>query len=177
MSWPRSAVCSPCTTAADGFDLVVARFGAGFAFGLRECGKVGGIVQRGSFEVGQQKTDDGFFLRIADLLGVAADAVGGGDQQAVLDAWPVRFAEEFIDIVFGDVVVGRIALGLHRPVFAVLVPEHEINAAVRAPAFRPFIPQPHLVNLGRPFGIGLEEPFDEVLELLAALGGSASRLL
>ena len=34
-----------------------------------------------------------------------------------------------------------------------------------------FIPQPHLVNLSSPFGIGLEEPFDEVLELLAALGG------
>ena len=28
------------------------------------------------------------------------------DQQAALDAWPVGFAEELIDIVFGDVVVG-----------------------------------------------------------------------
>jgi hypothetical protein len=109
---------------------MVAGRGAGFAFGLRECGKVGGIVQRGFIEIGEQKTDDAFFLRIADLLCVAADAVGGGDQQAVLDVRPVRFAEEFIDIVFGDVVVGRIALGLHRP------------------AFRPFISQPHLVNLG-----------------------------
>lgn len=102
---------------------------------------------RSAFKIGQQKTDDGFFLRIADLLCIAADAVGGGDQQTVLDAWPVRFAEEFIDIVFGDVVVGRVALGLHRPVLAVLVAEHEINAAVHAPAFRVFIPQPYLVNL------------------------------
>ena len=103
------------------------------------------------------------------MLGIRTDAVGGGDQQAVLDAWPVRFAEEFIDIVFGDVVVGRVALGLHRPISAILVLEHQINAAVCAPAPRPFIPQPYLVNLRRPFGIGLEEPFDEVLELLAAL--------
>ena len=47
--------------------------------------------------------------------------------------------------------------------------KHQINAAVRSPAPRPFIPQPHLVNLRRPFWIGFEEPFDEVLELLAAL--------
>ena len=148
---------------------MVARFGAGFAFGLREFAQVGRIVQRGLLEIGQQKTDDGFVLRIADLLGVRADAVGGGDQQAVLDERPVRFAEEFIDIVFGDVVVGRVALGLHCPVFAVLVAEHQVNAAVRAPALRPFFPQPDLIDLGCPFGIGLEEPFDEVLELLAAL--------
>lgn len=154
----------------DGLDLVLEWLGSGFALGLREDGEVGGIVQRGTLEVGQQKADDGFFLRVADLPGVAADAVGGGDQQAVFDARPVGFAEEFIDIVFGDVVVGRIALGLHRPVFAVLVAEHQIDAAVRAPAFRPFFPQPNLVNLGSPFRIGLEEPFDEVLELLAALG-------
>ena len=85
-----------------GFVLVVARFGAGFAFGLRQCGKVGGIVQRGFIEVGQQKADDGFVLCIADLLCVRSDAVGGGDQQAVLDARPVRFAEKFIHIVFGQ---------------------------------------------------------------------------
>ncbi len=122
------------------FDLVVARFGAGFAFGLRQCGEVGGIVQRGLFKVGQQKPDNGFVLRIANLLGIRTDTVGGGDQQAVLYKRPVRFAEEFIDIVFGDVVVGRVALGLHRPVFAILVAEHQINTAVRPPSLRPFIP-------------------------------------
>ena len=158
----------PLHHGGSGFVLVVARFGTSFAFDLRECGKVGGIIQRGFIKVGQQKTHDGFFLRVADLLGIRADAVGGSDQQAVLDLWPVRFAEEFIYIVFGDVVIERIALGLHRPVVAVLVPKHQINAAVRAPASRPFIPQPHLVNLRRPFGISFEEPFDEVLELLAA---------
>jgi len=103
------------------------------------------------------------------LPGICADAVGGGDEQAVLDKRPVGFAEEFIDIVFGDVVVGRVALGLHCPVSAVLVAKHQINAAVRTPAPRPFIPQPHLVNLRRPFWIGLEKPQNEVLELLAAL--------
>ncbi|MHB1084856.1 MAG: hypothetical protein ACYCZA_08445 [Thiobacillus sp.] len=59
---------------------------------------------------------------------------------------------------------------MHAPVLAVLVAKHEVNAAVRAPAFRPFIPQPHLVNLRRPFWIGFEEPFDEVLELPAPPG-------
>jgi len=68
-----------------GLNLVVAGFGACFAFGLRECGKVGGIIQRGFIEVGKQKTYNGFFLCIADLLCVSADAVGGGDQQAVFD--------------------------------------------------------------------------------------------
>jgi hypothetical protein len=35
--------------------LVVAWFGARFAFGLRECGEIGGIVQLGAVKVGQQK--------------------------------------------------------------------------------------------------------------------------
>ena len=160
----------PLYHGGSGFVLVVAGFGAGFALGLRERGKVGGIIQRGLIEIGQQKADDGFFLRIANLLCVGSDAVGGGDQQAVLDAWPVRFTEEFIYIMFGDVVVGRVALGLHRPVVAVLVPKHQINTAVRAPASRPFVPQPYLVNLRRPFGIGFQKPFDEMLELFATPG-------
>ena len=76
-------------------------------------------------------------------------------------------AEKFINIRFGDVVGARVALDLHRPIPAVLVAKHQINAAISSPALRPFIPQPHLVNLRRPFWIGFEEPFDEVLELFA----------
>ena len=154
---------------ASGIVLMFARFGAGFAFGLRKFVQVGRVFQRGFIKVGQQKTDNGFVLCIANLLGIRADAVGGGNQQAVLDEWPVRFAEEFIDIVLGDVVVRRVALGLHRPVVAVLVAEHQINTAVRSPSLRPFLPQPHLFNLGLPFWVVLQEPLNEVFELLAAL--------
>ncbi len=153
----------------NGFELMVARRGCCFAFGLGEVADIGRVFQRGLFKIGQQEPDDGFVLCVADLLGVVADAVGGGDQQSMLDERPVRFAKEFIDIVFGDVVIGRIALGLHRPVVTVLVAKHQINTAVRPPALRPFVPKPDLLDLRSPFGIGLEEPFDEVLELLAAL--------
>ena len=43
------------------------------------------------------------------------------------------------------------------------------DAIALTPAPRPFIPQPHLVNLRRPFWIGFQKPFDEVLELLVPL--------
>ena len=68
------------------------------------------------------------------------------------DFLAVEFSEERLYIMFGDVIVRRVALGLHRPVLAVLVLKHEVNAAVHALALRPFIPQPHLLNLGSPFG-------------------------
>ena len=150
------------------FELVVAWFGAGFAFGLRECGEVGGIVQRGTFKIREHKTDD--TMIITSFSWILSDVVGGGDQQPVCNDFLAEgFSKKRINIGFGDVVVGRVTLGLHRPVFAILVLKHEINATVRTPAPRPFIPQPHLFDLGLPFGIVLQKPFNEVFELLAAL--------
>lgn len=52
---------------------------------------------------------------------------------------------------------------------AVLVPENQINAAVCTPTLRVFVPEPNLVDLSRPFRIGVQKPFDEMFELLAPL--------
>lgn len=156
---------------SDGLNLVFPWLGCCAAFALRECGKVGWVIKLGLLEVGQQKTDNGLFLGVADLSGIAADQIRGGDQQAVGYAFAIGLAEEFIDIVFGDVVVGRVALGLHGPVLAVLVAKYQVNPTVRTPAFRPVIPQPDLVDLRGPLGVSLQKPFDEVLELLAPFCG------
>ena len=46
-----------------------------------------------------------------------------------------------------------------------------VNAAGRTSSFRPLIRQPSLINLHGPLGNSLQEPFDEVLELLAPFCG------
>jgi hypothetical protein len=90
----------------DSFALMLSRLRTRLALRLRQGVKVRRVLQRRLFEVGQQEADDGLFLRVADLPGIGANAVGGGDQQAVRDSRAVRFAEEFVDIMLGDVVVG-----------------------------------------------------------------------
>lgn len=67
--------------------------------------------------------------------------------------------------------MGCIALGLHGPEVAVAVAKDQIDAAIRPPALRPVIPQPDLVDLRGPLGVGGQEPFDEMLELPATPGG------
>ena len=73
--------------------------------------------------------------------------------------------------MLGDVVIRGVALRLHGPDAAVLVPKYQINAAVGAPPIRVFVPEPHLIDLGRPLRVGFQKPFDEMLELLAPLDG------
>jgi len=86
----------PLHNGGSGISLMVAWFGTSFALGLRECFKVGGIVQCGAFKIEEQKTDDELFLRFIDLPGIAANKVCSGNQQAMLDARPVRFANRLL---------------------------------------------------------------------------------
>ena len=45
--------------------------------------------------------------------------------------------------------------------------EYKIDALIGSPAVRPFIPQPNLLDLGFPLRVMGEEPFNEMLKLLA----------
>jgi hypothetical protein len=56
-------------------------------------------------------------------------------------------------------------------VLAVPVPEHQVDAAVGAPAIRVFVPEPYLIDLRRPLRVGRQKPFDEMLELPAPFDG------
>ncbi|OHC65333.1 MAG: hypothetical protein A2040_06670 [Rhodocyclales bacterium GWA2_65_19] len=155
----------------DGFALMFTRLRPGLAPRLRQHVKVGRVFQLCMLEIRQQEVNDRLFLCLADLFGVAANEVCRGDQQAVRNTRSVGFAEELIDVMLGDVVVRRVALRLHGPDAAVLVPEHKIDATVGAPAIRVLVPEPHLIDLSRPFRIGLQEPFDEMLKLLTPFDG------
>jgi len=136
-----------------------------------KIGQRTGIFDVRALEIRQQESNDLLLLRIADLLGVRPDPVSRSNQQSLVDSLPIGLAQELVDVVLGDVVVGRIALGLHGPVFAIFVPKHQIYAAVWTPSIRVFIPEPHLIDLSGPLGVGFQEPFNEVLELFAPLAG------
>jgi hypothetical protein len=91
----------------------------------------GATSQRGTFKVGQ-KPKDGFFLCVADCLALLP-MWSVGDQQAVL-MWLVGFVEEFIDIVFGDVVVVS-STWPAPPSSRRSCGETRVTAAVSTPAF------------------------------------------
>ena len=76
-----------------------------------------------------------------------------GDDEVVLVV--VVVDEEFVDLIFGDLVIGVVALGLDRRQPAAVQLGDEVDADIAAPAFRPFAPAPDLREPLTVDGIGL----------------------
>ncbi len=98
-------------------------------------------------------------------LGIRADLISRGDEQSTVDRLVHGLAQEPVHVVLGDAVVCRVALGLNRPDLAVLVPSHEVNAAVTTPIARPLLPEPDALKSSGEPGICLEKPLADPLEL------------
>jgi hypothetical protein len=87
----------------------------------------------------------------------------------MIDLFAVCFAQELVDIRLRNFVGGRIALCLNSPCLTVLMLEDEVDTAVTPPTAGIIPPEPNLFDLGGPFRICEQEPFNKLLELLAPL--------